>query len=82
MMAEACSMHGKGQTLEQSYSQKPEGKKPLRRSGRNGRIILNVYKSRGWECGDWIYLSRDRNKWPAVLTSETLTFIANGKFLF
>jgi hypothetical protein len=42
---------------------KPEGKRPLRRPRRRGRIILN------WSGMDWIDLAEKREQWMVLVNT-------------
>jgi transposase len=46
---------------------RPEGRRPLRRPGVDGRIILKwIFKK--WDGGmDWIELVQDRDRWQAFV---------------
>ena len=49
---------------------KPEGKTPLGRSMRDGKIILRLI-FRKWDVGgmEWIELAQDRGSWWALLNA-------------
>jgi hypothetical protein len=51
---------------------KPEGKRPLGRQGRSGRIIVRIrmdLREIGWGSMDWIDLAQDRDQWRALVNT-------------
>jgi hypothetical protein len=48
---------------------RPEGRRPLRRPGTDGRIILKwIFKT--WDGGmDWIEVAEGRDRWQAVVNA-------------
>jgi hypothetical protein len=48
---------------------KPEGKRPLGRPNRRweGNIKMDVQEV-GGDCGDWMELAQDRDRWRALVT--------------
>ena len=57
---------GKRRSLYRILVRKPEGKTPLGRSMRDGKIILRLI-FRKWDVGgmEWIELAQDRDSWQA-----------------
>jgi hypothetical protein len=56
-MGGACNTHGKYEN--------PEGKRPLGTASRRWEHNINM----GWKVVDWIYLSKDRNQWQALVNT-------------
>jgi hypothetical protein len=55
-MIEACSSDGERRGMYRDLLRKPEGKRPLRRPGVSGKIILRRI-FRKWYVGVWTRLS-------------------------
>jgi hypothetical protein len=55
---------------------KPQGKRPLVRSGRRWKDIRMGLKETGWGSVDWIHLAQDRDQWQdfvnTVMTQRVL----------
>jgi hypothetical protein len=69
-MGEPCSTYGEKRNAYRLFVGKPEGKGPLGRPRR--RWVDNIRMDLGEvERGDvdWIGLSKDRNRWRAVVNS-------------
>jgi hypothetical protein len=51
---------------------KPEGKRPLARSGhgREGSMKMDV-KEIGWNGVNWIHMAQDRDKWQTLVNIVT-----------
>jgi hypothetical protein len=50
--------------------EKPEGKRPLRRSRR--RLVDNIkmdHREIGWDVLDWTNLAQDRDQWKALVNT-------------
>ena len=47
----------------------PEGKRPLGRTGVDGRIILKRIAEVRCEGLEWIDLAQDKNSWPALVNA-------------
>jgi hypothetical protein len=47
---------------------KPEGKRPLGRPRRDGKILERILEKR-WKGVDWIHLAEDRDQWRAVVNT-------------
>jgi hypothetical protein len=57
-----------GRGANRVFVEKPEGRRPLGRLRRNGRIILKlIFREAGWEGIDWIGLAQDRDRWRALV---------------
>ena len=49
---------------------KPEGKRPLRRSRRRWEDNIKMdLQEMGRGCGDWMELAKDRDSWPALVST-------------
>jgi len=64
---------------------KPEGKRPLRRTGHRweNNIRMDI-REIGWKGVGWMYLAQDRNQWqtPVECSNEPSGFIKGGEFLY
>jgi len=63
---------------------KPEGKRPLGRPSRRGKYDIKMdLREIGWECVDWMHLTRHRKQWRAIVNT-VMNFggsIKGGEFL-
>ena len=49
---------------------KPEGKRPLRRPGVDGRIMLRwIFREVGCRGMDWIELAQDKDRWQDLMNA-------------
>jgi hypothetical protein len=49
---------------------KPEGKRPLGRSGRRWEDNIKMdLQEVGWSCGDWMELAGDRDRWRELVNA-------------
>jgi hypothetical protein len=49
---------------------KHEGKKPLGRPRRRWEDNIKIYlQETGWDCGDWMELAQDRDRWWALVST-------------
>ena len=60
----ACSAYGGG--VHRFLVGKPEGKRPL---GRPRRRWEDNIKEVGGDCGDWMELVQDRDRWRALVST-------------
>jgi hypothetical protein len=50
------------------WSETPERKRPCRRLGIDGEIILECILGKiGWEVMDWIHLAQGRDQWESLV---------------
>ena len=60
---------GEGRGLHRVLVGKPEGKRPLGRSRRRWEDNLKTdLKEVGGDCGDWMELAQDRDRWRALVS--------------
>jgi hypothetical protein len=56
---------------------KPEGKRPLERSGRRWADKIRIHlREIGWEGVDWIHLARDRDQWRVIVNTVMKPWVA------
>jgi hypothetical protein len=69
-MGGACSTNGEKKNAYRLLVGKPEGKRPLGRPRRRwvDNIKMNLGEV-GWSDVDWIGLTKDRNRWRALVNS-------------
>ena len=59
---------GEGRGVHRVLLGKPEGNRPLGRPRRRGEDNIKMdLQEVGESCGDWMELSRDRDKWRALV---------------
>jgi hypothetical protein len=69
-MVRACSTNGETGNAYGILVRKPEGKRPLGRPRR--RWVDNIkmdLRETGWDGGEWIDLSQDRDMWSALVNT-------------
>jgi hypothetical protein len=69
-MGGPCSTNGEKRNVYRLFVGKPEGKRPLGRPRRRWVDNIRMYPGEvGWGDVDWIGLTKDRNRWRAVVNS-------------
>jgi hypothetical protein len=69
-MGGTCSTNGAKRNAYRILAGQPEGKRPLGRPRR--RWVNNIKMDLteiGWDCMDWIDLSKDRDRWRALVNT-------------
>jgi hypothetical protein len=67
-MGGSCSTNGEKRNAYRLLVGKPEGKRPLGRPRRRWVIKIDLGEV-GWGDVDWTGLSKDRNRWRALVNS-------------
>jgi len=66
-MGGACGAYGEGRSVHRVLVGKPEGKRPLGRDRLRWEDNINTnLQEVGGDCGDWMELAQDRDRWRAV----------------
>ena len=61
---------GEGRGLHRVLVGKPEGKRPMRRPRRRWEDNIKMdFQKVGGDCGDWMELSQDRDRWRALVST-------------
>ena len=69
-MGRACGAYGGGERGDRVLVRKPEGKRPLGRPTRRWEDNIKMYLQEvGWDCGDWMELAQDRDRWQALAST-------------
>jgi hypothetical protein len=69
-MGRACSTNWENRNAYRILAGKPEGKRPLGRSGCRWVDNIEVYlREIGWDGLDWIDLAQDRYQWRALVNT-------------
>jgi hypothetical protein len=69
-MGGACSTHGAKRNAYRILVGKPEGKRPLGRSGHRWEDNIKMaVREIGWGGMDWIDLAQDRDQWRALVNT-------------
>ena len=69
-MGGACSTYGKRRSVYRFLVGKPEEKEPLGRSRHRWEDNIKMYlQVVGGDCGDWMELAQDRDRWRALVST-------------
>jgi hypothetical protein len=69
-MDKAYSLYGRDEKCIQNFSQKTEGKRPLRRPRHRWQGTIKMFlKETGCEGMELIHLTQDRDKWQALVNT-------------
>jgi hypothetical protein len=80
-MGGACGAYGRG--VHRVLVGKPEGKRPLGRPRRGWEANIKMdIQEMGGDCGDWMELAQDRDRWRALVSKvRNFGFQKCGEFL-
>ena len=69
-MGGACGAYGRGRGVYRIPVGKPEGKRPLGRPRRRWEDNIKMdLQEVGGDCGDWMELAQDRDRWRAFVST-------------
>ena len=69
-MGGACGAYGGGERCAQGSDGKPEGKRPLGRPRLRWEVNMKMdLQEVGGDCGDWMELAQDRDRWRALVNT-------------
>ena len=69
-MGGTCGAYGGGRGVHRVLVGKPEGKRPLGRPRRRWEDNIKMdLQEVGGDCGDWMVLTQDRDRWRALVST-------------
>ena len=69
-LGEACGTYGGRERCAQGFGGKPEGKRPFGRPRLRWEDNIKMdLREVGRDCGDWMELAQDRDRWWALVST-------------